>query len=470
MKKIILFALIISVSFSFRTVARAENIFSALSRLLASSNSGQLAQVVSSGAPIGLTAMTEKARLEAQTMLGIATSKLKPQIGSPAGLSAFKLANGVQASVAPSPTVVCPTGQVRVNITGNDGATIVCRSNSWTPSDFLQVHNDPLSGDQVLVGSKSRTAGVTALSVTGTPGRPFGIWGFGDFASYSTGVTGFSGGMGGTGVYGFGNQNGTGVEGDSAGWAGVAGNHYLNSESLNNYGYGVYGGNNAGPGVAGFGWDRTQPDGSVIGNVGVYGNSQSSIGVQGSGNWGGLFSGSYVGLAVGAPPAGGYGIYQFSPGRNHFDGPIDSNGDICTSLNGGKCLSTVGGGTSQWATDVSGTNIHNTNTGNVGIGTNNPLAKLQVVPQSGPSIVLPDQTNPRYSVGLGSTQVVGVGQRLDFYTGDSGSNNANLDSSKIRMSINAVGNVTINSLTGTGNAYACINASGQLYRSSSPCS
>ena len=82
--------------------------------------------------------------------------------------------------------------------------------------------------------------------------------------------------------------------------------------------------------------------------------------------------------------------------------------------------------------------------GNVGIGTTNPLTNLHVSGTgSSPCIVFPDTTNPRFSVGFGNINVGGVGQRLDFYAGDSGSNTSNLTSSHLRMSLTATGNLGI---------------------------
>ncbi len=60
----------------------------------------------------------------------------------------------------------------------------------------------------------------------------------------------------------------------------------------------------------------------------------------------------------------------------HVIGTIRASDDICTELNGLKCLSSVAGGSSQWA--ASGNNIYNLNTGNVGIGLPNPIHKLDV--------------------------------------------------------------------------------------------
>ena len=64
-----------------------------------------------------------------------------------------------------------------------------------------------------------------------------------------------------------------------------------------------------------------------------------------------------------------------------------------------------------------------------------------------PTLVFPDNTNPRYSTGFASTNVSNVGQRLDIYAGDSGNNQTNLDSGDIVMSVRADKRVGINTIS-----------------------
>ena len=64
-----------------------------------------------------------------------------------------------------------------------------------------------------------------------------------------------------------------------------------------------------------------------------------------------------------------------------------------------------------------------------------------------PTLVFPDNTNPRYSTGFASTNVSGVGQRLDIYAGDSGNNQTNLDSGDIVMSVRADKRIGINTIS-----------------------
>ena len=82
--------------------------------------------------------------------------------------------------------------------------------------------------------------------------------------------------------------------------------------------------------------------------------------------------------------------------------------------------------------------------GRVGIGTVSPLQTLNVKGNGqNPVIYMTDGTNNRYASGMGTHNVTNVGQRLDFYNGDSGANGTSLSSSHIRMSINASGDVGI---------------------------
>ena len=85
-----------------------------------------------------------------------------------------------------------------------------------------------------------------------------------------------------------------------------------------------------------------------------------------------------------------------------------------------------------------------TTTSRVGINVASPLQPLNVKGNGqNPVIYMTDGTNNRYASGMGTHNVTNVGQRLDFYTGDSGANDTSLSSSHIRMSIDANGNVGI---------------------------
>ena len=93
-------------------------------------------------------------------------------------------------------------------------------------------------------------------------------------------------------------------------------------------------------------------------------------------------------------------------------------------------------------------NLRITSDGKVGINETNPVAKLHI-DGSGeePCLVLPDTTNSRYSVGFGNINVGGVGQRLDFYAGDSGDNADNLTNAARHMSLTSQGRLGIGTIT-----------------------
>jgi len=76
--------------------------------------------------------------------------------------------------------------------------------------------------------------------------------------------------------------------------------------------------------------------------------------------------------------SGNVGIGVINPAQKlDVAGGIHAVQDICTDAGGGKCLSTVAGGGGLWA--ASGTDIYNSNTGNVGIGKSSPTAKLHLL-------------------------------------------------------------------------------------------
>jgi hypothetical protein len=161
-------------------------------------------------------------------------------------------------------------------------------------------------------------------------------------------------------------------------------------------------------------------DGSLLSGV----NSDSGSWVNGSS--------SNIHLAVSTDNVG---IGVLNPSHK-----LDVDGDI--NIATGSTLRV--GGTpavfSNWSVD--GSDIYRSS-GNVGIVTATPMTKLDIECNAAqPSIVFSDTSNSRYQTGIGSIHISGQGQRLDFYTGDSGANGTLLTNSP-RMSITGTGNVGI---------------------------
>ena len=89
--------------------------------------------------------------------------------------------------------------------------------------------------------------------------------------------------------------------------------------------------------------------------------------------------------------------------------------------------------------------------GKTAVGGSSAVARLHIHQDtfnaSSPTLAFPDNANPRYSTGFSSTNVSGVGQRLDIYAGDSGSNTSNLGSDAVVMSVRADKRVGINTIS-----------------------
>lgn len=95
------------------------------------------------------------------------------------------------------------------------------------------------------------------------------------------------------------------------------------------------------------------------------------------------------------------------------------------------------------ATDANGTAQLTPYGGNTVVGGTSGNARLNIQQDTAnpnaPVLAFPDSANPRYSAGFSSQYITGIGQRLDFYVGDSGSNTANIGSSALKMSLRADG-------------------------------
>jgi hypothetical protein len=82
---------------------------------------------------------------------------------------------------------------------------------------------------------------------------------------------------------------------------------------------------------------------------------------------------------------------------------------------------------------------------NVGIGTSSPNANLQIGGNE-ELILLANPTNARYAVGIGTVHIPNTGNRMDFYTGDTGGNNQRHSASLTKMSILPNGNVGVGTI------------------------
>lgn len=135
----------------------------------------------------------------------------------------------------------------------------------------------------------------------------------------------------------------------------------------------------------------------------------------------------------------------------------DTNLNAFMFFNGTDWGGINGNGVSDW--NVSGNDIFNNNTGNVGIGTSNPVARLTV-----DSSIMVDQANSnqgfldRSSLYFGSDKKVGIVR--SFLTGSSGRNGLGFFTNNTRrMTIDSTGQVGI----GTINPLQTLHVNGATY-------
>jgi hypothetical protein len=116
-----------------------------------------------------------------------------------------------------------------------------------------------------------------------------------------------------------------------------------------------------------------------VGGLGGY-SCATPVGVVGVSFWS-----SVAGSDIRNSNGGNVGVGTAPAVGNKLDvaGKIHATQDVCTDLAGGVCLSTVSGGTGTNYWTLSGSNIYNSNSGNVGVGTSNPGYRLSVVKDDG---------------------------------------------------------------------------------------
>ena len=131
-------------------------------------------------------------------------------------------------------------------------------------------------------------------------------------------------------------------------------------------------------------------------------------------------------------------------------GDNNSNATITTQGTGDLILNTNSGTNTGNITIADGVNgnitVETNGTGKVGFFTSAPVSKFVVVAQGStvPTLAFPDPTNTRYNAGFGSGNVANIGQRLDFYAGDSGTNGTDLGTNQIRASLIPAGYFGLN--------------------------
>ena len=157
------------------------------------------------------------------------------------------------------------------------------------------------------------------------------------------------------------------------------------------------------------------------------------------------------------------GLSVDTSGNLEVIGKIHAVNDICTDANGGKCLSTVSGGSgsdTDWT--VSGNTMYSGVSGNIGVGTTDPKAKLHV--ENGDIIIqTPSASAATLFFREGTTNMMGL-----YYEGGASGNPLHIRQTQVGRNL-----VTFkeNGYVGIGTSSPSkeLDVSGQIYAAGDIC-
>jgi hypothetical protein len=259
------------------------------------------------------------------------------------------------------------------------GGFVLPYSGDYGGADAAFSINQSGTGNAIYVYNPAETGEVTSISVHNNSSSGTGIAAIMHSATgTATGISGFTASSAGTGVKGLANS-GNGV------------NYGVKGESKSVEGVGVWGTNTSSTGIT----------------YGVQGSVSSLSGYSGYFLGGTFCVMSNVGIGSSTPSAklevaGQVKITGGSPGQ-------------------GKVLTSDENGLASWATpasnpwQTSGSNIY-FNTGNIGIGTASPAAKLDISANQGPNLIIRDSDG-----GSGRPGIQFSNNNIHYIGGDDGS-------------------------------------------------
>jgi len=233
------------------------------------------------------------------------------------------------------------------------GGFVLPYSGDYSGADAAFSINQSGTGNAIYVYNPAETGEVISIAAANNSSSGTGISaGMHATTGTATGISGFTASSAGIGVKGLANS-GTGV------------NYGVKGESKSVEGVGVWGYNSSSTGIT----------------YGIQGSVSSSSGYSGYFTGGSFCVMSNVGIGSSSPSA-----------KLEVAGQVKITGG---SPGTGKILTSDANGLASWATpasgqwQVSGSNIY-FNTGNVGIGTPSPEAKLDISASQGPNLIIRD--------------------------------------------------------------------------------